>query len=291
MSGKQNASHNHHWFPAALSGYWTDAEGKLYRRTKEGKPSRAMASTFGRRENWHLINFGKSSPWTSNYEAKFQEVDGRIKPLVGALFELTCVEPSSAKIFYHRLQRQVFTNNSHARLVSVLASLLARLPSTRRRVKRLIQSNGCSQNTDAEIESVNLPSTVSPLMAAYTSTLSSRTTFLVMFSDSRELVYGDGLFHTLPIVAHTMSGAAMGVVPLTPSMAILFYRSPLLIQQPNLLTIRLDPQEALHVNRAVQENSHELFYRSEHPLAYTPAQFSETEFWFGALFDSVASYA
>jgi len=284
MSGKQNPSHLHHWFPEALSFHWANSEGKIIRvNTDNGQRNQAIPSVFGGREKWHVLDFGKTSPWTTNFESQFHHADRRMNRLVAKLNKLTGT---------NRLQSQPIDIETRQLFATCCASFLARLPGTRRRLEKYIRQWPGPQNTDEEIKRVNLPGTARSLFDSYTSIMMTSGTFAIFTSANLDFIYGDGLYHTFPLTAifpvdgRPLHVCAKCIVPITPSIAVI-YIAP--CPTSILLICNLEPHEAVHINRATQVNSKELFFRRHEPNVFSQQDVATSERWLASMFNFVAT--
>ncbi len=88
---------------------------------------------------------------------------------------------------------------------------------------------------------------------------------MVVFSSSREFIFGDGFFNNLTPQTDRLLSPKL-FVPLTPRMAVLFVRPTRFIVEPRLVTLVVSADEVEVLNRAVPVYAKEaIYFRSERP--------------------------
>jgi hypothetical protein len=89
--------------------------------------------------------------------------------------------------------------------------------------------------------------------------------FAVLYSDTKEFIFGDGFYHTFHQPGRQyLTGSC--VIPITPGLTMVYTRPQRSMVLPELMTAMLDPDEAECVNRMVQAYSEDcIFYRSMKP--------------------------
>jgi hypothetical protein len=96
-------------------------------------------------------------------------------------------------------------------------------------------------------------------------TIGSNGKFVVLFSQGREFIFGDGFFHNVRAIANPPISPKI-LAPITPRMSVLVARPPSFTVQPRLLTIVLSDEEVDRCNHAVQVYSRQaLYFRSDRP--------------------------
>jgi hypothetical protein len=95
--------------------------------------------------------------------------------------------------------------------------------------------------------------------------IGSRGKFVVVFSESREFVFGDGFFHNIKNSDLFPSSPKL-FVPITPYMGLLLCCPPTYLAEPRLLTLVLGEQEVDACNSVIQVYAKEaVYFRSQQP--------------------------
>jgi hypothetical protein len=95
-------------------------------------------------------------------------------------------------------------------------------------------------------------------------TLRAGGKFMVGFSDSREFIFGDGFFSNF--VSRDAPLSPCVLLPLTPSVVLLYVRPLAFVTSPELVTLRLQDDEVAFINETIQIYSKDqLFFRCQKP--------------------------
>lgn len=297
MPTKALRSELHHWWPRSLSEHWEDTEQMVSRILPDGTVTRAPHGNFGAIRNAHHLKLG--GPWDSTFEPIFGEADTEMGFIVAWLLTLEAnhADPNGPRL--SRILAQSLPLERQHQLARTVASLVARSPRTRNAIRRTTEfyreEYGIAQpGADKTLIAMNQRG----LYDAYRARLESSGRWAVLFSDSTEFIFGDGFLHNFPATANPMSVGAKCVLPLTPTITIVFMHPMSHPSEPKLVTMRLDNDEVEFFNRTVQVYSKDfLFFRSQRPeliSAFAQHEFYEYRYhqneWLDALLDDLAQY-
>lgn len=93
--------------------------------------------------------------------------------------------------------------------------------------------------------------------------IGSRAKFVVLYSQTKEFVFGDGFFHNITNVRMGPNAPKM-LVPVTPNISILVCRPSSYLVNPRLTTLVLTDDEVVRCNDAVQVYSRDAIYFRNH---------------------------
>ena len=262
----QLKSARHHWWPESLSAFWKDAEGCVHRLTPDGTLRRAPPKNFGVLGNGHLIRLGPTSadqtPWDQDYEAEFQKPDNQVPNLIRWL-ETLRLEERLDRPAADRFVAESMAGDRAAMLFETMISLAVRSPRTREKSVGLAERfrGPLPPHERRAILGLNH-------RYIYRSIVSHPPRygkFVVLFSPHREFIFGDGFFHNISGQSTPLGGLKV-LVPLTPTISVLFVNPTSYRVEPRLMTFALSAAETDTLNDAVQTYSKsEIFYRAQRP--------------------------
>jgi len=136
------------------------------------------------------------------------------------------------------------------------------------------------------------------LYDAYRKRLENSGRWAVLFSDSAEFIFGDGFLHNFPASSDGFNASRKCVLPLTPTITVVFMLPMSHPTEPRLVTLRLSAREVGHFNEMVQIYAKDfLFFRSQQPdILPVFAKGDHRQFkyhnepWLDALLDDLAQY-
>ena len=100
---------------------------------------------------------------------------------------------------------------------------------------------------------------------AFAQHIDSGGKFVALVSDGLEFIWGDGFLHNFPPTPGGIANARC-VVPVLPTVTILYARPLRYRSQPELVTMRLSDDEVRCLNEIVQVYSRQhIFFRSDRP--------------------------
>lgn len=260
-------SKRHHWWPSAISGYWADGRGMVTQVLAGGKAVTGAPWTFGHDKHTHNIRF--SGPWNSSFESMYGKADNSAGTIIDWLSTLDARRENCSGGFSERLLAQPMTRERRGLLAEVLASLIVRSPLMRHRIARRVEgARDAFPSLDITADTSIVAANMQPLLAAFTRRMQVTGKFAVLLSEDRELIFGDGFFSTFPTNGH-VSGFHRCIIPITPSMAVL-YTSPFrYVSNCELATMMLRSDEVDFLNLLVQVYSRDrIFYRSDRPVIH-----------------------
>lgn len=260
-------SKRHHWWPRAVSGYWADACGMVTQLLADGKEVAGAPWTFGHDKHSHNIRFG--GPWNSSFESMYGNADSSAAAVIDWLSTLEAKRTNFSSGFSERLLAHAMMRERRMLLAELLASLIVRSPLMRHRIARCVEARRDAFPSSNSIVNTSLVAVnMRPLLAAFMSRMLVTGKFAVLLSEDRELIFGDGFFSTFPTNGHG-TGIHRCIIPMTPSMAVL-YTSPLqYVSKCELATIVLRNNEVEFLNLLVQVYSGDrIFYRSDRPVIH-----------------------
>lgn len=178
------------------------------------------------------------------------------------------IRASRSPSSHTRRNRFLAAAASRAPATECVASLIARSPGTRNRIRGNTeyypQRIGLA---DWEASKTLIAANQRGLHDCYVSSLRSGGRFAILFSDSVEFIFGDGMLHNFPIVVGNF-GSLKCVCPILPTAIALYTRLIRYVNSPTVITMRLDDQEVKFFNDTVQAYSKDyVFYRSQRPIS------------------------
>lgn len=280
----------HHWWPRQLSALWQNDRGGLKRLRPDRRVDTIRHDNAGGQRNAHQIKFSDDSPWNTDFEADFNEVDGRWPEVVNLIEKM--IENSLPVGFgpaNHSFSSHAMQDSVREKISANLASLGLRSPAFRNRIRQSV-----SQFRANEIPSRDrlIPLNMLHSFSDFRLSLSGHGKFLALVSGGAEFIFGDGFLCNFSIPSFNFSGARM-LVPLTPRIAI-FYDAPPRYSGGDRFYVRdLDWEELHLVNKITQIYSgKEIFYRNAPPIVFdefTRGDFLNLENHSNTWLDQIAS--
>jgi len=256
-------SAQHHWWPRSLSSFWKDAEGKVNRSSSDGRLVRSTPKNFGAIRNAHQIRLGEH--WSFDFEPEFSEVDNQFPGLVewvtalGIKHQLHDFASTSRRIATHDM-----SEFERERLSACVASLIARSPSTRHRIRLnaeyLRQRVGLSQFQAGK----NLiAGNQRGLFREICQSVKASGKFALLLTKAEEFIFGDGFLHDFSNVNFKLSRC---LVPLLPTVTIMYFKPMSYSPEAQLFTIDMNDRDVKFLNSTCQIYScNEIFSRSLPP--------------------------
>ena len=264
---KKIKSELHHWWPRSLSKFWASADGRVSCLRSQGELIRSLPKSFGAIRNDNNITLAsRPTVWDESFERAFAKADNHFPDLVSRLQRLSCEIPATDGAFEKRIQPLILNAEMHGMLSESLASLVARSPSLRNRVRLTTEYYRTRMGfPDPSASSALIGLNVRDAQRVLRDAFVSRGKYAVLFSGSSEFIFGDGFFHNISSVSNRPSSPRC-LIPITPDIAI-FYTSPLSYRgYPKAFTLNLTPSEVTFVNDTIQIYSKRfLFFRDRCP--------------------------
>ena len=257
----------HHWWPACISKLWANEDGIVHRITSNGYVQPISPNKLARISDGHNIVVGKEgSPFDGTFEHEFDDADTWFPAVVNWLDGLKHHTPTEIPFQSGYYFPQNSEREQLSRLCVCLVSLAIRSPTFRNETTLLINSLMQSYKPGKkELKTIMAANMVGKLKETSESLFGSGK-FIVLFSDSVEFIFGDGFYHNISMNGVRCSPDVRILMPLTPTMAVLYVRPMVLTPEPRIMT-RLAERDLVElINETVQVYSREyLFYRSDKP--------------------------
>ncbi|KFI23841.1 hypothetical protein HW44_01505 [Nitrosococcus oceani] len=250
----------HHWWPKSLSQFWIDNNGLVSRIDHLGKVCCSSPTKTARISDAHNLRFGPSLD--STFEQQFDRPDGAF-PRVVKLLECLIAAHRSASNPLDHFQAHTCADSDLKILAECLVSLVVRSPHFRQNIAALVD---CIRSNVRKKE-------YKPLIAANIyqtySTISKNIRkdgkFLILYSDDKEFIYGDGTYNNIAISSSDPSCISM-LLPLTPSITVLYALPMEYMVEPRIVTLKANGNIVNLINQTTQIYSKEyLFFRFEQP--------------------------
>jgi hypothetical protein len=261
-------SERHHWWPECVSTHWADQSGCANRLWPNGECLRAPPKNFGVIGNGHLIKFGKHpedrSAWDQNYESEFQNADSNFSNLIHFLEALEEPNVGIAKPISARFLQKEASDAELLEIVKCIVALAIRSPRNRASAVGLAEQlrGPLPPRERNALIGVNMRNDYKKVV----SSIGNRGKLVVLFSRTREFIFGDGFYHNFLSPVQGLLTPKI-LAPITPHLAVLFAIPIMYRPDPKLFTLSISGDETLALNNAVQIYSRsELFYRTEKPV-------------------------
>ena len=258
----------HHWWPQSLSRYWADGDGVIHQLFASGRVvEQTNPRKFGAIRNAHHIKFGDApSPWEFSFEGEFGAADSAFRGVIAWIENLERLSIGESATLSDRFLAQEVGWDALNELLHCLLSLVVRSPRFRNQMGLTIEhyreSAGFPTPSSKErLININLRQAFD----IFVKDTPSRGKFLILFSDEREFVFGDGFYNNYKSPANAPNNPRI-LVPLTPNACVLYARPHSYFADPPLVTLNLLPKEADLINETVLVHSCDfVFFRSQQP--------------------------
>lgn len=259
-------SQRHHWWPEAVSQFWVAPEDGLTGWIRpNGIVKRLPPKNLGGISNGHAVKYSKdphdSTGVDASFEAEFAKADSAFPTVIKWLNSLEFQSLES------RHGTECFTpiNSNDAEvalLLECLVSLVVRSPMTRAASVRFCEA--WRGPLPARERNALISMNLWHLQRRFVDGLGVSGKFVVIFSPSREFIFGDGFFSNFQPV--NLPELPKMLVPITPRIAVLYVRPFRYRTEPRLSTLSVDAEHADALNLAVHVYAKEnIFFRQEQP--------------------------
>ena len=262
---KTSDSKQHHWWPKSVSQYWAGEDGCVSRMDSHGQIKRLPYGTCGHIGNAHKIKLSANAEethWDYNYEHEFQPAYDHFHHVISALYAL------EAKPFNQdaddRFLEQHVSDDTLCWLIEGLVSLVVRGPRFREACVSLAEHlrGPLPERERNALISANQRH----CQRRFADHLKGRGKVAILYTDERELIFGDGFYHTITSPTLPMTGPTTILAPLTPTMAALYTYPTSYKLNPKLVTTKLNSEEVNELNCTVKIYSKNyVFFRSQKP--------------------------
>lgn len=254
----------HHWWPRKLSEFWQNDEGGLHRLRPDRSVDKIRHDNAGGIKNAHQIKFSEGSPWNTDFESQFAEVDSRwpeIVSLVEGYAERAL--PIKNGTTTCSIRSCEFEDSDRDKIAANLASMGLRSPAFRNSIR-----SGVESFNDQELSERDklIPLNMLHSFSDFHSSMRRRGKFLALICENVELIFGDGFLCNFSIPSFNFQRGRM-LFPLTPKLAI-FYDSPNFYKNDHYFYVyNANPEEVHMINRYTQIYSgKEIFYSRVEPI-------------------------
>jgi hypothetical protein len=230
----------HHWWPEAVSKFWTDAEGQVNRIDSSGGLIRSPPKSFGGIRNDNNITF-KSSPtlWDMSFERSFAKADDAFPWLIKWLQTLSSPVPAKPGPLAQRLTPLTVEAGRLDTLAECLASLIARSPGFRDRVSKTSEYYRARFGfPDPKPDRTLVAAGVRGAQEAFSRMLRMGGKFVVLKAGEQEFIFGDGFLHNFSSLEQPMQARCL--IPDARDRCIL-YAAPFLSHLSERARGQLDP--------------------------------------------------
>lgn len=261
-------SARHHWWPRCVSARWAAEDGTTGWMKPDGSCIRVRPKKLGLIGNAHHIKLshlpGDSTPWDTNFENEFDTADSNF-PAVIAWLENLDHEFLLNRELRDRFLSQPATDDQLRVLTECVVSLAVRSPMNREAsVSHAERLRGPLPNPERK---ALIGANMWRSQRVIADNIGARGKFVVLFSNEREFIFGDGFFHNVKAILNPPMNPKI-LAPITPNMSVIVTQPMSYTVQPRLSTIVLNYKEVNQCNHAVQVYSRQaLFFRSERPMA------------------------
>lgn len=263
--GSKLKSADHHWWPKSLSKNWAADDGCVTQLSWNGRAVRLQPHKFGAIRNAHHLKRGEESPWNATFEPIFHDADSNFPNLAAWLMTLESKHANVKAPFEKRFVAQPLDITRKTELASALSSLIVRSPRSRNNIRITIESIYKADGLTAVVDKTLIAANMHASHGVFTNVINGGGKFIALVSDGPELIFGDGFLHNFPIGTDRPLNARC-LIPLLPSVAVIFVQPFSYGTQPELMTMRLRENEVDFINRTIQIYSRDhIFYRSEKP--------------------------
>lgn len=253
---------NHHWWPQGLSKYWEDGKGLVQRINFNGVVVPSKPKNFGQISNGHNILFEENSPWESTFEHYFDVADGNMSKAVNWLVSLKTKVKAGNSIISSYVSQQDENENLDI-LRECIISLIIRSPKYRNAQNSIVESfrGKLGKSESMRLISANIHQKYKTLVQRSKGT----GKFAVLFSESFEFIYGDGVYSNITATTEHLNGLKIAI-PITPHIVVVWFSPIAYRSNPRLISIEVDEKTVELINNSVQVYSKEyLFYRTKKP--------------------------
>jgi hypothetical protein len=267
---KNTKGADHHYFPKALQKFWRNDQGWVSRLSPDGALKHSKTGGFGHIRNAHHVRLADTpTPWDSSFEHTFNAADSAIPAVVALLSQLECPESQEDEDWGSRFTPQ-WQLDPHRRMIAeTVASLVVRSPNLRNGIKVMLNDfpfGGAPPWPGGEPPNHLIAANQRHTLDSYAKALAERGRFVVLLSNCREFIFGDGMLHNFRTGMPGSPHNPRCLVPLTPTVAIAYDCPSSYYDSPGFLCVNLTPKEVDNVNECTMVYSgRHIYFRNELP--------------------------
>jgi hypothetical protein len=260
---------NHHWWPICVSKHWRDENELINRIQPNGKLSKGPPKKLGLFKDGHNIKLKQggdsSSPFDTSFEDDFEIADSNFPNVIKWLENLIYTSKFNDHL-EDRFVPQTCKKEDLDMLTECVVSLAVRSPQNREGYVSLIEGIGGEISSHKAVEiKLNMVRKQREIVKVIKN---SEVKFAVLYSYSKEFIYGDGFFTNIVGNVEAPNFPYM-VVPITPNISVVMVKPSSYRPEIKLSTLVLGDSEIEVCNHTIQVYSKkEVFYRSHKPNIY-----------------------
>lgn len=267
--GKQK-SEKHHWWPECVSRHWANDSGKVNWLLPNGDIKTAPPAQFGSIGNGHYIKLGnkpgEATVWDQNFEPIFDQADNYFPEVISWLQSLERKEILDADSLTDRFIPQDASDQQISKLVECIVSLAIRGPMHRETAVRTAETIRGQGRLPERERNTLIALNMRESQRRLVSLIGTRGKFAILYSPSREFIYGDGFFHNITSPVQFQIHSTKILVPITPEICVLYAKPMQCIPNPRLFTFMVTEKETDVLNKVVQIYScNSVFFKSQMP--------------------------
>ena len=258
-------SERHHWWPVCVSKNWRAEDGKTGWLKPDGSVIRLPPSRLGVIGNGHHIkmgNDGESTPWDESFERAFDKADSNFPGLIRWLEGLERHPMRDESALTQRFVPVTGDDKMLKIMTECAVSLAVRGPMNREACVSLAEQLRGGQIPPAERNAL-IGLNMRNSQRIVSDSIGARGKFVVLYSQMKEFVFGDGFFHNVTN-AQMAPNAPKMLVPVTPNISIVVCRPSSYIVNPRLTTLMLTDHEVDLCNDAAMVYSKSAIYFRNH---------------------------
>lgn len=243
-----------------MSRFWKDHNGKVHRIDTTGKVVSSNPKEFAHISNGHNFLFDGPSSWEGTIEHYFDNADRNMSEVIQDLTEFREWNNFEKK---HNYAVQEEDDDNLDLLRECILSLIVRSPMYRNSLNSLVVGiRGTLEKSESKmLITSNMGTSYKELLK----NSKSCGRLAILFSDSAEFIYGDGVYSNVSTGVHNLTDLRV-VIPLTPYIAVVWANPMACASKPHATAMAVDASTVSMINHATQIYSKEyLFYRSEKP--------------------------
>ena len=222
----------------------------------------AKAARIGHAHSIRLGKDGQSTPWDESYEHIFQEADNLFPSNISkfeAFADKTITKPIEDRFTAHTV-----TEAECRAFAESLVSLVVRSPEFREKCVGVAEH--CRGPLPERERNTLISLNQRHCHRAYADSFASRCKFVVLVTDNREFIYGDGMYSDMSPLSAPAPNPSTLLSPITPQISVLMTQPMAYAPQPRLVSTLLTDDEVGHLNHFIQIHSKQyLFYRDQRP--------------------------
>lgn len=260
-------SERHHWWPVCVSRHWAGEDGKTGWLKPDGSVARIPPARLGVIGNGHHIKLGRNNEdtvWDQSFERVFDRADSAFPDLIGWLEGLEHGPVRGVQELRKRFVAHPCDDAELARMTECAISLAVRGPMNREASVAVAENLRGPLPTPERNALIGLNMRNSHRLIA--DSIGAHGKFVVVYSQRKEFVFGDGFFHNVKNVQNAPYSPKL-FVPITPHICVLVCRPSQYMVEPRLTTLVLDDHEVDLCNNTVQVYAkNAIFFRSQQPV-------------------------